>query len=514
MALSLEQAGELLVSEIRARQPRKASEIGLAEFVNKTCSFTLHEWQEKHLCPLLERLKTEKGLRIALHGPPRYGKSFIVSQRLPAYLVGLVPDHRVGLACYNETHATGFGQVVKDLMLAEDFVKLFPDPGVRIKKDAPAGRFFTAARQAHNDAQPSFLAMGLLSGFTGKGVDTLIVDDPYASADDAFSEIINEKVWRWWSATAGVRIAEDANVVVMFHRYHEDDFAGRLLATGGFEYVRFPAIADDNADGSDPTGRVAGDLLSPMRSREWLSAREAEDPKTFLGQFQGKPRPDEGAFFKREWLKQGPCPRLTRWVRYWDFATSTKESGDYTVGALVGMDRDHTIYVRDVVRFRAEWPDASEIIVETASSDSLMCQKEGADYQVGGDARATQQGFLQDLARKAAFERIPLWPDKSKGDKKQRASGWAARARNERLVLCPGSWDMQAFIAECMAFDGHGLTHDDQVDAVSGAYQLLWMLEGGTVQDEKQGLNPNSWEYFDALSAQAKEASEESADDY
>lgn len=472
-------------------------DLPFADFVERTVNFKLHSWQRDYLCPMLQRCRTEKGLRIAMHGPPQFGKSIVASQRLPADLIGRDPKHRVGLACYNETHATGFGQVIKDLMLSPEFQAIYGDLGIR--PDAPAGRFFTSQRKAEGDAQPSFLAMGLLSGFTGKGVDTLIIDDPYASAEDARSEAINEKVWRWWAQTAGVRISEEANVIVMFHRYHEDDFAGRLLSTGKFEYVRFPAIADDNLDGSDPTGRNPGELLSPMRSREWLQAQEDADPKTFLGQFQGKPRPDEGQLFQREYFRKEPsAPKLDRWVRFWDLATKSDQTGDFTAGALVGIGPDHTIYLRDMVRFRAEWPEACETIVAVTSRDSLNCQREGADYQVGVEKVAWMQPMIQDLFRKAIFDHVPLVPVKPKGKKKERASGWAARARFDKFRYVEGQWDQQAFIKECLAFDGLELTHDDQVDAVSGGYELLWHLKGGFVEEPKP-LDWNSRAFLDKI---------------
>lgn len=489
-----------------ARAARRSLTVGgrpaLSDVVERTVNFKLHGWQRNHLCPMLERCRTERGLRLAIHKPPQYGGSVIISQRLPADLIGGDPGHRVGLACYNETHATGFGQVVKDLILSDSFKEVYGDLGVR--KDAPAGRFFTTARQAQGDAQPSFLAMGLLSGFTGKGVDTLIIDDPYASSDDARSEAINDRVWRWWAQTAGVRISEDANVIVMFHRYHEDDFAGRLLATGKFEYVRFAAVADGGAD--DPTGRSVGELLSPMRSREWLQAQEDADPKTYLGQFQGKPRPDEGALCKREWFHHWPeTPKLLHWVRYWDLATSTKTSGDWTVGALVGIGEGLQMYIRDIVRMRAEWPDVADVIVRTTSKDSLMCQREGASYAVGMDSRATQQGFIQDLARNACFERIPLHPDTSKGDKVERSNGWRNRGRISGIRLC-GNWDQQCFIKEAMAFQGFDTDTDDQIDGVSGAYQLLWQVSNGVFEEKIDPKTiPGTWANINAITGDTEE---------
>jgi predicted phage terminase large subunit-like protein len=418
------------------------------------------------------------------------------------------PGHRVGLACYNETHAQGFGAVLRNLMQTPEYRELFPDPGVRLPKTAAQGAFSTVARAAQRDAQPSFLAMGLVSGFTGKGVDTLIIDDPYASAEEARSEAINDRVWRWWSQTAGVRIGEDANVVVMFHRYHEDDFAGRLLASGRWEYLRFPAIADENEDGSDPTGRVAGELLSPIRSLIWLREREAEDPQTFLGQFQGRPRPPEGAFFKRDWLLSVPAeevPPIGLWVRFWDLATKADQTGDWTAGALVGVAADQTIYLRDVTRFREEWPDACETVVAVTASDSLWAQKVGVRYEVGLEKVAWMRPMIQDLFRKAIFGRVALHPIPAKGDKKERASGWAARARYDKFRIVQGAWDVRAFISEALAFDGLGLAHDDQIDAVSGAYELVWALRGGARSEEKQ-VKPGTFEYYQRLAESQRDS--------
>jgi predicted phage terminase large subunit-like protein len=475
----------ITLAETQKREPPS-----LADFVEATVNFTLHDWQREHLCPILERCRTEKGLRIAIHGPPQYGKSVIVGQRLPAWLIGTDPTHRVGLACYNETHATGFGQVVKDIILSPSFQEAFP--GVAVRKDAPAGRFMTAQRLARADAQPSFLAMGLLSGFTGKGVDTLIVDDPYASSDDAHSETINEKVWRWWSQTAGVRIPEESNVIVMFHRYHEDDFAGRLLATGKFEYVRFPAIADADSE-TDPTGREPGELLSPMRSRTWLEEQEQADPKVFLGQFQGKPRPDEGAFFHREWFNQDHYdpPKLALWVRAWDLAFTAKETGDFTVGALVGVDEQGAFHIRDVVRFREEWPIGCEMIARTTESDLELAAKEGFTYHVGVEAVASQTSFYKDLVQKGIDKKVPMWPIRFSGqdkDKKARASIWASRGKVLGIHLHDWTkWDKQAFLAECLSFTGQDIDkHDDQVDAVSNAAILLYQLRGKSIAQTEE----------------------------
>ena len=84
----------------------------LADFTSATLAFALHGWQRLY-CELLERLSTEKGLRLLVHGPPQFGKTVITSQRLPAYLLGQSPSLRIGVACYNETHAIKQTSVVR-----------------------------------------------------------------------------------------------------------------------------------------------------------------------------------------------------------------------------------------------------------------------------------------------------------------------------------------------------------------------------------------------------------------
>jgi predicted phage terminase large subunit-like protein len=457
------------------------------------------------LVPLFESLTVETGKRILIHAPPQFGKSIIVSKRFPAWALGRNPLLRIILAGYNYGHAAGFCEVVREIVAEQEFKEAFPDPACQLIGRGSRTRFSTAARAALKDGHYSLTAVGLLSGFTGKGADILIIDDPYASPDDARSKKINERVWRWWNELAMVRINDQTNVIVMFHRYHEDDFAGRLLAEGGWEYLRFPAIADENEDGSDPTGRKPGELLSPMRSARLLSSIEEHDPMVWLGQFQGRPRAAQGAFIKREWLHEiapSTIPPLSLWVRFWDLATKANQRSDYYSGALLGIGPDQMLYLRDVTRFRAEWPDAREIIAETTRRDYLLCDEAGAKYEVGVEKVVWMHAMIQDMNTLPVFKYVSLTPVAPSGDKKERASGWVAKARNGLFTMVKDHWNSD-FINECLSFDGTGTVHDDQVDSVSGAYHLIWDVKGGVVE-EKREPEVGSILYYRQLAAERR----------
>lgn len=445
-----------------------------AEFAESTLPFALHDWQRNVLCPLIQRLAEERGLRVAIHAPPQYGKTVLLSQRAPAWLLGVDPLHRIGLACYNETHAGGFGAVVRDLMLSPQYAEMFGEAS-RIPKGSSEGTFFTAARRSRRDAQPSFNAMGLQSGFTGRGVDTLIIDDPYKSDEEAHSEAINDKVWRFWDATARPRIGEEANVVVMFHRYHETDLAGRLLEQGGWEYIRLPVVADDNEDGSDPSGREVGELLSPMRSQAWVDAQKRANPRVFAGQFQGRPRTDEGGIFKQAWFRyyetqdefyilhhaEGRTERVRK-EDCWefssvDFAASEQTAADWTVVATWAVTPRKQRLLLQVDREQMEGPEAKGLV-------RRAFQKRPQLAFAAIERNGLGLPMVQDLVR----EGWPIRPVWTHGDKVAKAQGSAAHYETGSVFHPSGGLDWVTLWENEHLASPNG-SKDDQVDAGSVA---------------------------------------------
>ena len=171
-----------------------------------------------------------------------------------------------------------------------------------------------------------------------------------------------------------------------------------------------------------------------------------------------------GALFRREYfhfVEAAPTCRL--WVRYWDLAASTKTSADYMAGGKIGITEDGTIVIAHVVRGRWEWPDALRIIIQTAQAD-------GARVAQGVEDVGVQKGMYQFIMREPLAVGLTFRPIPVRKDKIERVNPWLARAEQGKVVLVRGEWNA-AFLDEVMAFpEGQ---HDDQVDAVSGAVQML-----------------------------------------
>src|SRR5688572_24955104 len=158
----------------RARQSKTIPT--LSRFIESTCTFKLEPWQEV-ICNRLALLPYQTGQRLLIHGPPQFGKSIIISQRYPSWKLGVKPLSRVRLACYNLTHAERFSKVNLSIMRGADFKGFFPSENCEVPEKCPADEWSTKARAKLLDANPSFKALGLGSGFTGLGVDDLIIDD-------------------------------------------------------------------------------------------------------------------------------------------------------------------------------------------------------------------------------------------------------------------------------------------------------------------------------------------------
>ena len=471
--MAQERLAAIRLSRKRAAHPA----IGLADFVEATTGYRLDEWQ-KHLCARLERLEYEREQRIVIHAPPQMGKSIILSQRFPAWLLTRRPDITIKLACYNITRAAKHSRVARDLMQSDQFLRMFPSPDLRLPKITSAEEWATAARLARRDSQSSFKALGLQTGFVGEGADLLLIDDPYAAPEDARSAIINEKTCAFWPETARPRMKPGANVVKMFHRYTEDDAAGRALAEGGWEYIRYAAIADGDyklpttgETWPDPLGRNEGEYLSTRFPENWYAERMANG-YTWLSQFQGRPTNKEGSFFKVANLEIiSTAPANLKTVRAWDLAASSK--GDYTAGVKIGRDDNGLFYVMDVQR--GQWlPDErNRVMLQTAALDGRQTR-----IRLSQDPGQAGVDQIQQLTRLLAGYSVKA--ERESGSKETRADGLASQVNAGNVRLIAGSWNKD-FIEELRTFPlGR---KDDQVDAAANAFVELTTGRATTVRD-------------------------------
>ena len=241
-----------------------------------------------------------------------------------------------------------------------------------------------------------------------------------------------------------------------------------------------------------PDGQVY--ITSSPNGRDWVwSLAEEQHAKVFVQRTDENPFvPDEyvqnlksryfGAFALQElcgqiiemvgeiidpsWFKVEAGQGVTDGVRYWDLAFTDKKGSDYSAGALCHMTREGRLWVDDIIRLKAQYPDLKETIVRTALQDGIR-------VRIGIEEAGQQRAIIDDLARDERLRRHTIVACRAHGTKLARAMPWVSRAKLGHVSLAAGGWT-QPFLAECASIRADETQeHDDMVDSVSGAWGVL-----------------------------------------
>lgn len=172
-------------------------------------------------------------------------------------------------------------------------------------------------------------------------------------------------------------------------------------------------------------------------------------------------KPARGLLFKRTWLPLTELMPLKGFrVRYWDRAAST--AGDWTVG--LRMSKADGVYtVEDVVRFRGTPHEVEANILATADLDGKTVMV-GIEQDPGQAGKFEASYYVRNLAG------YNVRTFRVRHDKVTRAQPVSAQAEAGNVRLVRARWN-DALIQELEAFPEGG--HDDQVDALSGAFAAL-----------------------------------------
>lgn len=188
----------------------------------------------------------------------------------------------------------------------------------------------------------------------------------------------------------------------------------------------------------------------------------------------------EGGLFKRRWFDGrfvGPerLPSDLSLCRFWDLASTEQIRGsdpDHTAGVLLGRDHDGLFYVLDVVRARTTPLNVQKLIERVSEED----RQDASHRDWGAPAIRIEQEpgsagkMLVDFYGRRVLQRFDFKGVVSSGSKDARAAPVSARAEAGHLLVSRAPWN-GAFLDELCAFPF--ARHDDQVDALSGAYTEL-----------------------------------------
>jgi predicted phage terminase large subunit-like protein len=322
----------------------------------------------------------------------------------------------------------------------------------------------SAAYRWRTDHGGEYYAVGVGVGIMGFRARLGIIDDPFGSREDAESKRIRDKVWEWYVNDFSSRLRPGAKRIIMHQRFHEDDLAGRIvnqLNSIGKPFRRLKIRAESLGERDDPLGRPAGELLwddpNGYNYAQFLKDRKIEsDARTWSSLYQQEPTPEEGDYFKSEWIVPVQnLPPLAEMRVYGgsDYAV-TSDGGDYTVHAVIGLDPDENMYLLDIWRKQA----ASDEWVE-AWCDLVLKWKPMGWSEEQGQIKSGVGPFLDRRSReRRAYCARDQFP--TRGDKAIRAQSIRGRMALRGLrVLASAPW-RNDLVSELLRFPAG--VHDDQ----------------------------------------------------
>lgn len=427
-----------------------------------------------------------KARTIAVSMPPRAGKSLLLSQFTPLWLLRRHPEWKIVQASHDGNLVSQWSRSVRRMIQDR------PGLGIAIANDSRAWSQWTTVEGG------GIYATSIRGALTGRGARVMIIDDPVKDFVDAHSATMRQNLWDWWLSVAQTRLEPPSLVIVVMTRWHEDDFVGRIFSDEfegnprNWERIVLPALAERD----DIIGREEGEpLLSPLIPDEtteeaierWDGVRQAVGSYTFASMYQQRPAPAKGAIFDSSWWRFwtidpqkatedgrvvhiDPSAFITsRWLDSWDCAF--KSSGPGGSGWVVGQRwvRDQANrYLIDQKRGRWSFVDTIAQMEDWADPSSRFGN---LVHERLIEERANGAAIIDTLKEKISGIK-PINPTVSK---EARARAITPEIESGNVYLPhpsdPGNEWVQDLLSELRNFP-HDVA-DDQVDALTQALSSL-----------------------------------------
>lgn len=502
-------------------------------FIDKNYQTPLHV---RLLCAYLEAVEKGDITRLLIIEPPRHSKSETTSGKFPAWCIARDTSRTVMMCSYAATLAEVFSVQNRDTIdLNPRWPLVFPEVRMSTKVK---GR----SKWAVQGARESFIAAGAGGSITGLGAWLLLIDDPVKNIQEATSQTVQQNLYDWYKTTARTRLTPDGRIIIIGTRWAENDFIDRVLKSDDgkdFVVLHLPALSygseedyedlypvkEDRARHiaaipkhafPDPLGRKRDEPLWPERfPKEFLLKQKLILGHEFHALYQGNPSAPEGTKFKTAWFR-GITPlvlsnlKLSRrgQARSYDLAWAESKRADYTAGLkatlykleeqdLTTIEDDYVkqyldliklppviLVLEDMVRYKKEWDDASEMIVKQAIED-------GERYELLVEAVASQSVGVKSLRRDRR-----LWKHTVRGVQKfvdkEINSKYALRLGGQGIIFIlypnastPPPWELD-FLLEVGGFPN--AKHDDQVDTLSQLVNHWQPIIDDILQSTKRGV--------------------------
>ena len=461
-----------LLEERIKRLEIKASQNDLISFAKKVYPNYSVGAHHRHMARIFKDVVEGKKKRVIINIAPRHGKSELTSYLLPAWYLGLHPDHQIIMATHTASLSEDFGGRVRNLIASEEYAEIFPKTKLAEDKKG-AGSWATSTGG-------KYYAVGVGGALAGRGANLLVIDDPHSEQDlKSGSKLPFEQAWGWYQAGPRQRLMWGGSIIVVMTRWGQLDLTAKLIDYAArnpdadqWEVVEFPAIL--------PSGKALWPEKWPIE--ELLKTKATIQPRFWNAQYMQNPTSDSIAIVKREmwriWEPEDP-PHCEYIIQSWDTAHDTKTSSDYSACTTWGVwyneeeNNQAQVILLNAFKDRMEFPELKQVAFEhwkDWNPDAFIVEKKAAGAPLIQELRASG---------------IPVQEfSPSRGNDKVVRVNAVADLFASGKVWAPDTRWAHDVIEEMAAFPVG--EHDDFVDTTTQA--LLRFRQGGFIRtdlDEK-----------------------------
>jgi len=406
--------------------------------------------------------------------PPGQSKSTVCSVMHSPWTWTRMPSARTLGGSYSGTLAGNLARLNRKLVRSDKYKRVFPE--LRLAKDQQAKTHFENTK---GGSRYSFGMDGTVMGFHAHFIG---VDDPL-NPREAVSKIKLDKANSVMSETLFTRKVDKllTPTWLIMQRLHQNDCTQHML--DNYESVRQICLPDKVENDVKPEclkERYIDGYLDPIRLSEEVlkSNRKTLGTFAYAGQFEQRPVPRGGAMFKPGRMITDVRPAANYFqkiTRYWDKA-GTQGGGCYTAGVEMGLHKNGSIWVLDVVRGQWSMDEREKTIKQTAKNDDRSTDI-WIEQEPGSGGKDQASYTVKNLiGHSIKVDKV----GSGDGNKIVRAGPFADQVNTCNVFMVKANWNKD-YIDELAYFPAS--KYKDQVDASSGAFNKLSIgeIEVGTL---------------------------------
>lgn len=383
-----------------------------------------------------------RALHICVSMPPQHGKTTLIAYTI-AWLLFRFPTWLFGYGSYAKLFSSN---------RTEEIMNLYVHAGGALKKDHARKDDWRTAGGG------GCLAFSPGSGIAGYQMHHIVFDDFVENEVDIDTEEKRKAIHRDIDR-ATQRLWVGGSIIAIGTRWHPEDPIGYLLSKG-YDELNLPAVRD--VDGVELA------LWPEVKPLSWLDTKRLPSSREYVGayawetQYQGKPVPPEGSIFgPPRWYTGLPSDARVVVIGF-DVGYGPEGTSDFSVAVVLAQDTKGIYYVHDVLRVRTTLHEMA-VAFKTLMASHPYPVRYGC-YMGGNEKGILNLLFQEDVA----IERMP-----ARHGKHTRSQRCAKAWRQGRIIVRSGQPWSAMFAREVEYFTGNERGHDDQVDALVSAFDLV-----------------------------------------